>query len=180
MTPRYIIIAIVIFLAVFAGWLYYERYQATQLVEQSATNYNVQAFLKAIRYAEGTDGANGYRTMFTGKLFDSYTDHPRQLNCSGSLCSTAAGAYQFLSATWDDLRLALGLNDFSPANQDKGAIELIRRKNALNDVTEGRFETAIAKVNTVWASLPGAPYGQPTKTMAQLKQVYTGNGGNFA
>lgn len=139
---------------------------------------NVQAFLQVIRYAEGTNGPNGYRTMFTGKLFDNgFAAHPNINNCAGSLCSTAAGAYQFLTSTWSYLRVRLQLNDFSPANQDLAAIELIREKGALEDVIAGRFEQAIAKCNKTWASLPGSPYGQPVKTIAELKGKYLSNGG---
>lgn len=153
----------------------------TNKVSGYLSNANVQAFLRVIRHAEGTAGANGYRTMFTGILFDNgFADHPRQTHCAGSLCSTAAGAYQFLSSTWDYLRLRLKLKDFSPLSQDMAAVELIREKGAIDDVVAGRFETAIAKVNKVWASLPGSPYGQPTKTMAELKGVYSQTGGNFA
>lgn len=146
-------------------------------------NPNVKAFLKMIRYAEGTDGPEGYRTLFGGtrrnpKLFDNgYSGHPNIKNCVGSLCSTAAGAYQFLFSTWAYLKTRLFLNDFSPANQDLAAIELIREKNALNDVIAGNWTVAIAKVNRVWASLPGSPYGQPTKTLAELQTVYNNEGG---
>lgn len=141
---------------------------------------NVKAFLQVIRFAEGTAGPDGYRTMFTGKKFNSFADHPRQNNCSGGLCSTAAGAYQFLSKTWDYLRVKLHLTDFSPESQDLAALELIREKGALEDVIAGNFESAIAKTNKTWASLPGSPYGQPTKTMAELKSKFQANGGKFA
>lgn len=149
-------------------------------VVEHLQNPNVQAFLRMIRYAEGTAGPNGYRTMFTGKLFDGFADHPRKNNCAGSLCSTAAGAYQFLSTTWDYLRLRLRLNDFSPLNQDIAAVELLREKGALMFILKGDFETAVSKSNKTWASLPGSPYGQPVKTMAELKGIYTQNGGNIA
>jgi lysozyme len=181
MKNKHIAIAIVVILVIILIVVMVMRYRSTQIAEESAVNSNMKAFLLVIRYAEGTNGPDGYRTMFTGRLFDNgFTDHPRITNCAGSLCSTAAGAYQFLSSTWDYLRVRLSLPDFSPANQDKAAIELIREKGALNDVLEGRFETAITKVNRVWASLPGAPYGQPTKTMAELKNVYSNYNGNLA
>lgn len=46
----------------------------------ATTNKNVEAFLFTIRRAEGTAGVNGYRTMFTGKLFDDYSKHPNIKN----------------------------------------------------------------------------------------------------
>ena len=41
----------------------------------------------------------------------------------------------------------------------------------------GRIEAAIAKCNREWASLPGSPYGQPTRTMAQALATYDAAGG---
>lgn len=151
---------------------------------QDLADKNVQAFLKTIRYAEGTLGANGYNIMFTGKTFSSFTDHPRQLNCAMSngkqLCSTAAGAYQFLSKTWDALKKKLNLPDFSPQSQDLAAVQLIIDKGALGDVKAGRFEIAVNKVSKIWASLPGAGYGQPEKKLATLLNTYKQQGGTTA
>jgi len=119
---------------------------------------NLIAFLQVIRYAEGTASSDGYRIQYTGAKFSSYGDHPRRVICGGirgrQVCSSAAGAYQFLETTWDDVAGAIGANDFSPDSQDRGAIELIRRAKALEDVEAGRIEEAIAKVAPVWASFP--------------------------
>lgn len=127
---------------------------------------NVRAFLALIRHCEGAN----YNTLFGGDTFATYADHPRQKitrKLAGhNLTSTAAGAYQFLSRTWDEAALACGLRDFSPASQDTAAIFLIDRRNALQFVREGRWEAAIARCNLEWASLPGSPYGQPTKPLA--------------
>jgi vitamin B12 transporter len=65
------------------------------------------------------DDDDGYRRMFGGKLFDSYADHPRQvqtfpLKKGGTLSSSAAGAYQFLSKTWDGLVRQYGFEIASP------------------------------------------------------------------
>lgn len=146
---------------------------------------NVAAFLAVIRKGEGTADANGYRRMFGGKLFDSFADHPRQKNTATfgngkTVTSTAAGAYQFLSTTWDEAARALNLPDFSPASQDAAALYLIRRRGALADVEAGRFDVAVRKVAKEWASLPGSPYGQPTLREAEARQIYTDAGGVFA
>ena len=127
-----------------------------------------RAFLDTIAFAEGTQNPDGYRTMFTGAKFEGFDRHPDIVNESNGLSSTAAGRYQFLTTTWDSLNLP----DFSPENQDTGAIELIRRRGALPDVQAGNFETAVNKVALEWASMPGSPYGQPTKTMDELREVY--------
>jgi muramidase (phage lysozyme) len=150
----------------------------------TADEQNVAAFLQMIRAAEGTAGPNGYRTLFGGRLFDQFADHPRiavtaPLGAS-TITSTAAGAYQILARTWDEARDALELPDFSPASQDAAAVWLIRRRGALADVRAGRFDDALAKVAKEWASLPGAPYGQPVKTLDQARSLYASAGGSFA
>ena len=145
---------------------------------------NVRAFLRTIRHAEGTAGPTGYRMLFGGALFDSYDDHPRTVvtRKSGTkpISSTAAGAYQILSRTWDEAKKGAGLTDFAPPSQDLAALWLIRRRGALRDVIAGRFDDAIRKCANEWASLPGSPYGQPVKTLTAVRAVYTSEGGRFA
>lgn len=141
---------------------------------------NVQAFLRLIRTGEGTLSNNGYRTMFGGRLFDSYADHPRVTVKASGYTSTAAGAYQFLSKTWDEMADKYDLPDFSPHSQDIAALGLIKRRGALVDVIEGRLRTAINKCNKEWASLPGSPYGQPTLTYAKAAQVLSQAGAAFS
>lgn len=130
------------------------------------SNGNVKAFLALIKYTEGA----GYQTLFGGAKFGSFDDHPRQVitrNLGGKpITSTAAGAYQFLSRTWDECANACNLPDFSPASQDIAALFLIDRRKALDPVLSGDWSLAIARCNREWASLPGSPYGQPTKSMA--------------
>lgn len=136
----------------------------------------VRAFLALIRTGEGTSGANGYRMHFGGELFASFADHPRRVVTRSGLSSTAAGAYQFLSRTWDEMAAKYRLADFSPANQDVAAVGLIKRRGALADVLAGRFRAAIEKCNKEWASLPGSPYGQPTLTYARAQSVLLASG----
>lgn len=145
---------------------------------------NERAFLDMLAYAEGTSGPDGYRTMFGGRLFDSFADHPRVYtpftNGRGErLTSSAAGRYQFLARTWDTLQRRLGLPDFGPASQDAAALELVRERGALNDVRAGRLATAIAKVAPIWASMPGAGYAQPEKKLPTLIAQYQAAGGNL-
>lgn len=158
---------------------------------------NVAAFLRMIRYAEGTAGSNGYRTMFGGDLFDSYADHPRRAvqftdRAGRRLWTSAAGAYQFMAVsplptggstrvdTWDRIKRRLALPDFSPASQDAAAVALIDEAGGLADVRAGRFADAVFKVRKVWASLPGAGYAQPEKSLAALQTVYMESGGIVA
>jgi lysozyme len=132
---------------------------------QLLSNQNVKAFLALIKYTEGA----GYQTLFGGERFTSFDDHPRRAitkTLGGKpITSTAAGAYQFLSRTWDECASAIGLTDFSPLSQDKAALFLIERRRALNAVLAGDWTTALERCNREWARLPGSPYGQPTKTL---------------
>lgn len=149
---------------------------------------NIAAFLWMIRVCEGTSGPNGYRTMFTGKLFDiddpnsrsyQYRDHPRIANRGAGITSTAAGAYQFLSTTWDECQRILKLPDFSPESQDKAAVFLLQRRKALDDIKKGNFTEAIKKTNLEWASLPGSPYNQNPKSYETALALYKNAGGNY-
>jgi hypothetical protein len=71
------------------------------------------------------------------------------------------------------------LPDFSPPMQDLAAVYLINRRKALEDVEAGRIEQAIEKCNREWASLPGSPYGQPTRTLAQALATFKEYGGTL-
>lgn len=154
-------------------------------VDEATAQANIAAFLMMIRTAEGTADANGYRRIFGGQLFDSFADHPRRAVTATfgnglTVTSTAAGAYQFLSTTWDEAKRGAGVPDFSPASQDLAAVFLIKRRGALDDVREGRFDLAVAKCAKEWASLPGSPYGQPTISAERARSLYAEAGGVFA
>lgn len=144
---------------------------------------NTQAFLSMIRIAEGTTGADGYRTLFGGQLFAGYEDHPRikvtARSGTKNITSTAAGAYQILEGTWNGVKSKLNLPDFSPESQDMAAVELIRRRGALGDVIAGRFGAAVKKCASEWASLPGSPYGQPTISWNRAAALFASNGGTI-
>lgn len=128
---------------------------------------NERGWLQAIRQAEGTAGANGYSTTFGYQSFDPAKGHPRRVVKSGGYSSDAAGAYQFLSTTWDGVNRQMGTNpaDFSPAAQDRAALQLIRNRGV--DPTQAISREAVAKLAPEWASLPNlagrSHYGQPVK-----------------
>lgn len=140
-------------------------------------NRNVQAMLRVIRAGEGTADEGGYSRLYGGAQFSSFADHPRQSIRRWGITSTAAGAYQFLSRTWDETRRIMKLPDFSPRSQDLGALGRIAARGALADVIAGRFTTAMKKLNKEWASLPGSPYGQKTMRFDAALAIYQGNGG---
>lgn len=145
-------------------------------------NQNLRAFLDMIAASEGTrgHGDDGYNVIVGGDLFTGYADHPRKLvvlNNRG-LKSTAAGRYQVLARYWDVYRLLLKLPDFSPASQDAVASQMIREQGAMSDVLAGRFSMAVYKCRRIWASLPGAGYGQHENELADLRAIYVGAGGD--
>jgi len=141
---------------------------------------NIRAFLIMIQHAEGTYGTDGYKRLYGGGSFNDFSKHPNNAQTKWGITSTAAGAYQILNKTWLELQGKLGLTDFSPVNQDKAAVELIRRRKALDDVYAGRFTQAIAKCKKEWASLPGAGYGQNEKNMQTLLAIIKASGGMTA
>lgn len=144
-------------------------------------NPNMAAFLRVIRAGETSQDESAYYTLVGNTRFESLASHPRQMVWLPNLRvnSSAAGAYQFLSRTWDECVKALALPDFGKASQDVAAVFLIRRRGALDDVLAGRFEAAIRKCAKEWASLPGSPYGQPVMSMAKAKAVYAQYGGSL-
>ena len=96
-----------------------------------------------------------------GELFTDYSDHPRKLTLNPKLKSTGAGRYQLLSRWWDAYRKQLGLKDFSPKSQDAVALQQIKERGALPMIDRGDIRQAIDRCSNIWASLPGAGYGQP-------------------
>lgn len=114
-------------------------------------------------------------------LFTSYADHPRVLvNLKPGLSSTAAGRYQLLARYFDVYKRQLGLPDFSPACQDAIALQQIKERRALDDIDAGRISIAVAKVKNIWASLPGAGYGQHENSYEVLAAAYKQAGGMLA
>lgn len=149
---------------------------------------NQKAFLDMIAVSEIgqplldlTD--NGYNvlvgsTVHNIMVFHDYSDHPRVLN--EALNSTAAGRYQLLAHWFDAYRNLLNLKDFSPASQDAIALQQIKERKAFDDIEAGRFADAVEKVHNIWASLPGAGYGQHENQLAVLQQAYVDAGGALA
>lgn len=154
------------------------------ITAQQAGGRNVVAFLDMLAWSEGTDNGkqpthdHGYDVVVGGELFDGYADHPRRLvRLSPKLSSTAAGRYQLLQRYWDAYRKTLKLNDFSPLSQDLIALQQIRERRALTLIQAGRIPEAIAKVANIWASLPGAGYGQHERKLEDLLAAYRRAGG---
>ena len=72
------------------------------------------------------------------------------------------------------------LRDFSPISQDRYALQQLREHGALPYIDAGRFELAVVKCANVWASLPGAGYGQHENQLAHLQAAYEAAGGTVS
>lgn len=155
---------------------------------EEAGGQNVLAFLDLIAWSEigpalleASD--NGYNVLVGSTpakplLFSSYAAHPNVYNkrCD----STAAGRYQLLSRYWRAYQSQLKLEDFSPINQDRIALKQIAERGALKLIQAGHIHAAIAKVSNIWASFPGAGYGQHEHEVKNLLAAYKAAYGSLA
>jgi len=157
---------------------------------------NRKAFLDMLAVSEGTSTSpatqnKGYDVIVTGvdgesEVFTDYSDHPfnngrksKVINSRG-LTSNASGRYQFMLRDWHHYRDQLELLDFGPDAQDQWALQLIHERGALPLIDLGRFAEAVARCSNLWASLPGAGYGQHENALAKLETAYTDAGGALA
>ena len=69
-------------------------------------------------------------------------------------------ATSFFPVGGDAYRKQLGLKDFSPKSQDAVALQQIKERGALPMIDRGDIRQAIDRCSNIWASLPGAGYGQ--------------------
>ena len=164
-------------------------------VDMDTAGRNIAAFLATIRQSEGTaSSADPWRVCYGyAHTIADTSDHPavtgewRGERLPDAMCknagfgpgcvSTAAGAYQIIKPTWVKVRDTLGLSDFGQASQDSAAVELIRRRGALEDVKAGRIADAINKCRNEWASLPGNYAGQGQRSQQTLISWFSDNGG---
>jgi muramidase (phage lysozyme) len=152
---------------------------------QQAGGKNVLAFLDMLAASEighallalSDDGYNVLvgSTPSHPKLFTSYADHPNILDPATN--STAAGRYQLLHRYYPSYRALLKLSNFSPEAQDLIAIQQIRECRALELVVAGNMAEAVKRVSRIWASMPGAGYGQHENKLAMLQEAYKAAGG---
>ena len=146
---------------------------------------NYMAFLNMIAFAEGTikyGNQRGYDVLVGGGLFTDMSKHPnaRIYLPRYKIYSSAAGRYQFLFRTWEVFRKRHKLPDFGPASQDQACIEQLRECGSLEALDRGDFRTAVVRACKIWASLPGAGYGQREVKIAALEKIYRDSGGVIA
>lgn len=144
-------------------------------INMGSPDNNLLAFLALIRKFESD---NRYNVLYGGGSFSDYSQHPRKavpINLPGyeGKHSTAAGAYQFIYGTWNNLAQRLHLTDFSPASQDAAAIELLNEIGAIPAIHAGDFDTAMRIASSQWASLPYSPAKQNPKSIAAANEFLT-------
>jgi muramidase (phage lysozyme) len=134
-------------------------------------NLNIKAFLKLIRYAEHKrEDDDVYFYILGGKLksYDTSSHPILKLNARGK-CTDIAGAYHHNLKTWEDAYGKGIVSDFSPAAQDRLAINKMIAKNALKYVEIGDVENAINLTCTIWTALPGACNSRMDMSEAKLR-----------
>lgn len=132
---------------------------------------NVQKALQYINAYEGKPKAN---QLFGYKEFNDLSKHPNvkiPFTDKGDI-TTAAGTYQILAPTWETQAKKQGLTDFSPENQDKAAVGILRDTGALDALKSGDFEKAKKLMATQWASIPGSTIGKSTGQIPKLNEQH--------
>lgn len=154
-----------------------------ELLQGYVSKPAIQNALRVIRFAEGTErgGPDSYRVMFGGSLAPDLKRHPDRVIKGGGYASTAAGAYQFLTPTWNEQAKVLGLSDFGAQSQDLAATRLLRNRlmpiGGLSVLEKEGFSPRVsAALAPEWASLPTESgksyYGQPVKKLSELQKIY--------
>lgn len=150
-------------------------------LQQALANRNVQAFLRAIRAGESSQGPEAYHVRWGGlgkppAYFDDLSKHPRIMEpTTGGKLSSAAGAYQATWTTWSEELARYHWPDFSEQCQDEFAVARLLTRKALSAVIAGDFERACSLCKNEWTSLPGGP--EENHATARAKETYLRWGG---
>jgi muramidase (phage lysozyme) len=150
-------------------------------IRDALGNRNVQAMLSVLRSGLGTDGANGYRTLFGGEHFEDVSWHPTKPTVaivdSRHVVSSSAGAYGIEARVWEGLVDRYDFEDFGPTCQDEAAVALFGINGALQDIITGNFVLAVEKIAAQWLFLPGSPYAE--MDMDSAMAIYHRHGGRL-
>ena len=131
-------------------------------------NNQRKAFLDMLAWSEGTDNGrqktrnHGYDVIVGGELFTDYSDHPRKLvTLNPKLKSTGAGRYQLLFRWWDAYRKAAWPERLLRKVRTLWHCNRLRSVALYPMIDRGLISRqAIDRCSNIWASPPGAGYGQ--------------------
>ena len=137
---------------------------------------------RVISVGEGTEGDDGYTTMFGHRKFTDMSRHPNSpMATPWGTQSEAAGKYQFMKPTWDMAQSALKLPDFSRDSQEKAGRWLAERRglNLSERITDfNTFKNELTKIAPEWASMPSvhkggkSHYGQGAISFEEAWNIY--------
>ncbi|MBI4748649.1 MAG: glycoside hydrolase family 104 protein [Acidobacteria bacterium] len=161
------------------------------VLQTLSTFPQIRAMLETIAWAEGLNDdyrrivigivkqtPNGKYKEFIGKssreIVISLDEHP-QIYVDwkkGEKLSSAAGRFQLVYSTWEEVQKIYHFPDFSPRSQELGAIARMVRREMIRPLLTRNYEGAFRNGNREWASFPGSPYGQHHKSMTEIVEVY--------
>ena len=127
-------------------------------------NNQRKAFLDMLAWSEGLKTVRQKTRWFInvivgGKLFTDYSDHPRKRHAKpktpNQQAPDAAASFPLVGCLPQ-----AACTDFSPKSQDAVALQQIKERGALPMIDRGDIRQAIDRCSNIWASLPGAGYGQ--------------------
>ena len=147
-----------------------------------------RALLDMIAYNESR---GSYNIRYGGDQaieITDFSDHPRKAEritrgYNTGKKSSAAGRYQFITSTWDDISKQEGITDFTPESQDRAAYALAVRdyearnpgRDLLKDLQSGTPEdlNRIGRsLSQTWTSLPGSTSGEQLTSDSQFVEGY--------
>ena len=126
------------------------------------SNPKLRLVLDTIARSEGTYGKNSYSAKYGG----GRVDYRKGKDRSSKGGSNAHGRYQFMNNTWfgkdgkSGLVAQLGLESFTPEEQDIAALKLLDQSGALAEFQKGNDMQGIFKAAHTWSGLPSNEKGE--------------------
>lgn len=142
-------------------------------------NRQISAFLRLIRRAESYEtDPRAYYVLNGGEIVPNLTSiaHPARIGERGT--STAAGAYQFVAATWREVSMATwGVENavMTQAAQDMAALQRLGVRGAIPAIIAGDLATAYDRLKNEWSSMPGGK--EARIATAELRAAFVRGGG---
>ena len=120
-----------------------------------------------LAWSEGTDNGrqktrnHGYDVIVGGAIYWLLRSPPQTCHAKPKTQINRRDRHQRFFPVGGCLPQQLGLKDFSPKSQDAVALQQIKERGALPMIDRAMdIRQAIDRCSNIWASLPGAGYGQ--------------------